>query len=48
MYKLKKSYSERVGINIVDLRFLYEGRRIMDDDTPGSLEMESGDYIEVS
>ena len=48
MGKLKKSYSERVGINIVDLRFLYEGRRIMDDDTPGSLEMESGDYIEVS
>ena len=47
MVKLKRSYSDRVGVNGTNLRFLYEGRRIMDDDTPGSLEMESGDYIEV-
>ena len=47
MFKLKKSYSERVGINCSNLRFLYEGRRIMDDDTPGNLEMENGDFIEV-
>ena len=47
MIKLKRSYSDRVGVTGTNLRFLYEGRRIMDDDTPGSLEMESGDYIEV-
>jgi len=47
MFKLKRSYSERVGVSSTNLRFLYEGRRIMDDDTPGNLEMESGDYIEV-
>ena len=47
MVKLKRGYSDRVGVNGTNLRFLYEGRRIMDDDTPGSLEMESGDYIEV-
>ena len=28
-------------------RFLYDGKRILDDVTPGQLEMESGDYIEV-
>ena len=47
MIKLKRSYSDRVGVSGTNLRFLYEGRRILDDDTPGSLEMESGDYIEV-
>ena len=47
MVKLKRSYSDRVGVSGTNLRFLYEGRRILDDDTPGSLEMESGDYIEV-
>ena len=47
MGKLKKSYSERQGVHVTSLRFLYDGRRISDDATPGTLEMESGDYIEV-
>ena len=29
------------------LRFLFDGRRINDDDTPESLELESEDVIEV-
>jgi len=29
------------------LRFLFDGRRINDDDTPKSLEMEEDDVIEV-
>ena len=47
MGKLKRSYSDRLGVHVSSLRFLYDGRRISDDATPGSLEMESGDYIEV-
>ena len=45
--KLMRRYSHRVGVSGTNLRFVYEGRRIRDVDTPGSLEMESGDYIEV-
>ena len=47
MGKLKKSYSERVGAPIASLRFLFDGKRINDDETPKSLEMEQGDVIEV-
>ena len=45
--KLKKSYSERVGVPITSLRFLFDGRRINDDETPKALEMEQDDVIEV-
>jgi small ubiquitin-related modifier len=34
MGKLKKSYSERVGVPVTSLRFLFDGRRINDDETP--------------
>ena len=47
MRKLKKSYSERVGAPIASLRFLFDGKRINDDETPKSLEMEQEDVIEV-
>jgi len=47
MGKLKRSYSDRLGVAMTSLRFLYDGKRIPDDATPGMLEMESGDYIEV-
>jgi len=47
MGKLKRSYSERVGVSMGSLRFLYDGKRISDEATPGILEMESGDCIEV-
>jgi len=45
--KLKKSYSERVMVPLYLLRFLYDGKRIIDEHTPEMLEMESGDVIEV-
>merc|ERR1712073_199742 len=45
--KLKKSYSERVGVPVTSLRFLFDGRRINDDETPKALEMEQDDVIEV-
>merc|ERR1719508_4495 len=47
MGKLKKSYSERVGVPITSLRFLFDGRRINDDETPKALEMEQDDVFEV-
>lgn len=47
MGKLKKSYSERVGVPVASLRFLFDGRRISDDETPKQLEMENDDVIEV-
>merc|ERR1712029_258298 len=47
MGKLKKSYSERVGVPIASLRFLFDGKRINDEETPKALEMEQDDVIEV-
>ena len=55
MGKLKRSYSERIGVPMTSLRwilnlflichsmtprFLYDGKRILDEVTPGLLEME--------
>jgi len=45
--KLKRSYAERVGVAVGSLRFLFDGRRISDDETPKQLEMENDDVIEV-
>ena len=47
MGKLKKSYSERVVVPTTSLRFLFDGRRINDEETPKQLEMEQEDVIEV-
>ncbi|CAI4222512.1 unnamed protein product [Auanema sp. JU1783] len=47
MGKLKKSYADRTGVNVSSLRFLFDGRRINDTDTPKTLEMEEDDVIEV-
>ncbi|VDN06364.1 unnamed protein product [Thelazia callipaeda] len=46
--KLKKSYADRMGVDVASLRFLFDGRRINDEDTPKSLEIEDDDIIEVS
>lgn len=45
--KLKKSYSDRIGVPLNTLRFLFEQRRIDDMDTPVLLEMEDEDIIHV-
>ena len=44
--QLKESYSERVGIPVTSLRFMYDGMRMQDHDTPNALEMEEDDMIE--
>lgn len=35
------------GVPVTSLRFLFDGRRINDADTPKQLEMENEDTIEV-
>ncbi len=45
--KLKNSYSERVGVPVSSLRFLFDGKRINDEETPEDLEMEQDNVIEV-
>lgn len=45
--KVKKHYAERQGVPLESLRFMFEGNRIADDETPKKLEMQTGDIIEV-
>ncbi|XP_031661695.1 small ubiquitin-related modifier 1 [Oncorhynchus kisutch] len=45
--KLKESYSQRQGVHMSTLRFLFEGQRISDNHTPKELGMEDEDVIEV-
>ncbi|KAJ9099718.1 hypothetical protein QFC20_005596 [Naganishia adeliensis] len=45
--KLKNAYADRVGKQVNSIRFFYDGRRVQDEDTPESLELEDGDAIEV-
>ena len=47
MDKLKKSHSERVGVPVSSLCFLFDGHHINDDETPKQLKMEQDDVIEV-
>ncbi|XP_064648289.1 small ubiquitin-related modifier-like [Lineus longissimus] len=47
MRKVMKSYSERSGVPESNLRFLFDGRRILEDQTPKLLGFEDGDVIEV-
>uniref|UniRef100_A0A0N5ADR2 Ubiquitin-like domain-containing protein n=1 Tax=Syphacia muris TaxID=451379 RepID=A0A0N5ADR2_9BILA len=46
MGKLMKSYADRTGVAVNSLRFLFDGRRISNEDTPKTLEMEEDDVIE--
>lgn len=45
--KLKESYSQRQGVPMSSLRFLFEGQRVSDHHTPKELGMEEEDVIEV-
>ncbi|KAF8879583.1 ubiquitin-like protein [Infundibulicybe gibba] len=45
--KLQGAYASKVGKDVNSIRFLYDGSRINDDDTPSSLDMEDNDTIDV-
>ncbi|VDO96090.1 unnamed protein product [Soboliphyme baturini] len=47
MGKLKRSYADRIGVPVTTLRFLFDGKRINDDETPKVLSMEDEDVVEV-
>ncbi|CAE6414975.1 unnamed protein product [Rhizoctonia solani] len=45
--KLQGAYAAKVGKDVNTFRFLYDGNRINDEDTPSSLDMENDDTIDV-
>lgn len=45
--KLMKAFCDRHGKPPGSVRFVFEGERIQESDTPDKLEMEDGDAIEV-
>jgi small ubiquitin-related modifier len=45
--KLMNVYCDRLGLNRRELRFLYDGSRIQDNDTPLTFQMEENDEIDV-
>ncbi|KAJ7591148.1 small ubiquitin-related modifier [Mycena floridula] len=45
--KLQGAYASKVGKDVSSIRFLYDGVRISDEDTPSSLDMEDNDTIDV-
>ncbi|KAL5490616.1 SMT3 [Sanghuangporus weigelae] len=45
--KLQTAYAHKIGKEVNTIRFLYDGERINEDDTPNSLEMEDNDTIDV-
>ncbi|KAJ3553889.1 hypothetical protein NP233_g12542 [Leucocoprinus birnbaumii] len=44
---IKARYAQHVDEDKDGLRLIYNGRLIDDEDTPASLEMKYGDYVEV-
>ncbi|KRX69528.1 Small ubiquitin-related modifier [Trichinella sp. T6] len=47
LIKLMKAYSERTGIGLGSLRFVFDGSRLDDRKTPKELNMEDNDMIDV-
>ena len=45
--KLMDAYCTRQGLSANQCRFIFDGERLKDDDTPDKLEMENGDEIDV-
>lgn len=45
--KLMEAYCQRQGVSSGSIRFLYDGRRVMAEQTPKELGMEDGDIIDA-
>lgn len=45
--RLMKAYCERQSISSSAVRFLYDGQRVQDEQTPADLDMEENDIIDV-
>jgi len=47
LVRLKRSYCSKLGFQVDELRFVFDGHRITDEDTPKSLGMMNEDVIEI-
>lgn len=47
LVRLKRSYCSKLGHQINELRFVFDGHRITDEDTPKNLGMLNDDVIEI-
>ncbi|XP_025197008.1 small ubiquitin-related modifier-like [Melanaphis sacchari] len=47
LVRLKRSYCSKLGFRVDELRFVFDGHRITDDDTPKKLGMINDDVIEI-
>jgi small ubiquitin-related modifier len=45
--KMKRVYSGRLGLPAASFRFLFDGHRIADEETPKQLDMQDNDLVEV-
>ena len=45
--RLMDAYCNRQGQIVTSFRFLYDGQRLMAQDTPASIDMENDDIIDV-
>lgn len=45
--KLMNAYCQRQGLALGSVRFLFDGIRLTQHQTPGELDMEDGDVIDV-
>lgn len=45
--RLFKAYSEKKGVQLNSVRFLFDGQRLTDDQTPEKMQMSNGDVIDA-
>ena len=45
--KLMNHFCTKMNLSANQCRFIFDGERLKDDDTPDKLEMENGDEIDV-
>jgi len=47
MIRMKRAYASKFGLNADELRFVFDGLRITDNDTPKTLRMADEDVVEI-
>ena len=47
LQKLMQAYCTRQGLSLSNVRFLFDGNRLSETQTPSQLEMEDGDVIDA-
>jgi len=47
MWKMKECISQRIGISLLKISFIFDGRKILDEDTAEVLDMDTGDVVEI-